>query len=70
MAEQLKTFLRIKDVKRAAGISRSQIYALEAAGKFPRRIPLGPRSVAWDSASIAQWQQERIEQREAVRGMT
>lgn len=63
---ELKTFLRLQDTKKAAGISRSQIYALEAAGKFPRRIPLGPRSVAWDADEIALWQRQRLELRVAA----
>lgn len=66
MAEQLRQFLRVKQTAQAAGISRSQIYALEADGKFPKRVQLGPRSVAWDAEEVAVWQRERLEQRDAA----
>lgn len=32
--------------------SRSQLWRLERAGKFPRRILLGDNSVRWDEAEI------------------
>jgi len=60
MAEQLRTFLRLKQVKAATGMSRSWIYEAIRMGKFPPPIPLGIRSVAWDSAAIADWQATRL----------
>ncbi len=63
MAEQLRTFLRLKQVKAATGMSRSWIYEAIRRGQFPAPIPLGIRSVAWDSAAIADWQAVRILQR-------
>ncbi len=60
MAEQLRTFLRMKQVKEVTGMSRSWIYEAIRRGEFPAPIPLGLRAVAWDSASIAKWQAERV----------
>ena len=63
MAEQLRSFLRLKHVKAASGMSRSWIYEAIRRGEFPAPIQLGVRAVAWDSAAIANWQVARILQR-------
>ncbi|MCM8624395.1 AlpA family transcriptional regulator [Accumulibacter sp.] len=60
MAEQLRSFLRLKQVRAVTGMSRSWIYEAIRRGEFPAPIPLGARAVAWDSASIAAWQAARI----------
>lgn len=40
--------LRRSDVERLLGVSRSQVYALVAAGRLPKPISLfGGRSVGW-----------------------
>lgn len=62
MADQLRTFLRIKQVKEVTGMSRSWIYEAIRRGDFPAPISLGARAVAWDSAAIAAWQTTRIKQ--------
>ncbi|MBP6109235.1 MAG: AlpA family phage regulatory protein [Rhodocyclaceae bacterium] len=68
MVEQLRTFLRIKQVRAATGMSRSWIYEAIRRGEFPSPIALGARAVAWDSAAISNWQQGRLEQgRKGVR---
>lgn len=41
-------------------LSRSTIYALMAAGKFPRSIPLGERSIGWLESDIQDWIDSRI----------
>lgn len=63
MAEQLRSFLRLKQVKAATGMSRSWLYEAIRRGEFPAPIPLGARAVAWDSAAVADWQASRILQR-------
>ncbi|MCM8596896.1 AlpA family transcriptional regulator [Accumulibacter sp.] len=60
MADQLRSFLRLKQVRAVTGMSRSWIYEAIRRGEFPAPIPLGARAVAWDSASIAAWQAARI----------
>ena len=61
MAEQLRSFLRLKQVKTVTGMSRSWIYDAIRRGAFPAPIPLGARAVAWDSADVAAWQERRIQ---------
>lgn len=61
MAKQLRSFLRLKEVKAVTGMSRSWIYDAVQRGKFPAPISLGARAVAWDSADIADWQDDCIQ---------
>jgi prophage regulatory protein len=60
MADQLRSFLRLKQVKALTGMSRSWLYEAIRRGEFPAPIPLGARAVAWDSAAVADWQESRI----------
>lgn len=62
MADQLRSFLRLKQVKAVTGMSRSWIYDAIRRGEFPAPIALGARAVAWDSAGVAEWQEHRIRQ--------
>jgi prophage regulatory protein len=52
--------IRLPEVKRRTGISRSLIYRLIQEGTFPQKIPLVGITVAWSSADIDQWINERI----------
>lgn len=61
MAEQLRTFLRLKQVKALTGMSRSWLYEAIRRGEFPAPIPLGARAVGWDSDAVAGWQERRIQ---------
>lgn len=60
MAEQLQSFLRLKQVKILTGFSRSWIYEAIRRGDFPAPISIGARAVAWTEQSIAEWQAHRI----------
>lgn len=53
--------LRLPEVKRRTGISRSLIYRMINEGTFPQKIPImGSRTVAWSSTDIDRWINERI----------
>jgi prophage regulatory protein len=62
---QAKTIVRLPSVERASGLSKSSIYALIAAGKFPRPVKLGKRASGWLESDIAAWQAARIAERDA-----
>jgi prophage regulatory protein len=50
------TLMRAPAVKQATGYSRSSIYALMKAGKFPKPVQLaGGGAVAWRSSDVAAW---------------
>lgn len=44
--------LRMKDVRRRTGLSVATVYRREAAGTFPKKVRLGPKSVAWYESDI------------------
>ena len=58
----MHTILRLPDVKRSTGLSRSTIYLRIAQGTFPKPVRLGERSVGWLEAEIQEWLQRRIEE--------
>ena len=53
--------LRIPEVKRSTGLSRSTIYLRIAQGTFPKPVNLGERAVGWIEAEIEEWLEQRIE---------
>jgi prophage regulatory protein len=55
------TILRLPEVKRSTGLSRSTIYLKIAQDAFPKPIPLGARAVGWLEAEIQDWLQRRID---------
>src|SRR4029453_13993108 len=57
----MHTILRLPDVKRRTGLSRSTIYLRIMQGTFPKPVSLGGRAVGWLEAEVQQWLQRRIE---------
>lgn len=53
-------FLRLPEVCERTGLSRSQIYRLEARGEFPARVKLGESASAWIDTEVAHWQASRV----------
>ena len=47
--------LRLPEVKRSTGLSRSSIYLRMANGDFPKSISLGGRAVGWLESDIQTW---------------
>lgn len=56
-------FLRLCEVLKICGISRSSCYALMKAGKFPKNVKITDRSVRWISEEIFGWVEGRINTR-------
>jgi len=61
-----KVVLRVKDVVELTGISKSYIYQLADAGKFPKPINLVPggSSKGWLASEIHEWINQRIAERD------
>ena len=57
---EMKLFIRMPEVVRVTGKSRSTILRAVKAKTFPAPIHIGPQAIAWDSAEVAQWQMDRI----------
>lgn len=47
--------LRWPELARVAKLSRSAVDRLEKIGRFPKRVRLGPRAVAWKRQDIEGW---------------
>ncbi len=57
-------FLRTKTVVERVGYCRSHLWRLERDGQFPRKIRLGPNSVAYVESEIDEWIAARIAERD------
>ena len=53
--------MRLPEVKRRCGLSKSTIYALISKDDFPRPVRVGMRAVAWPSDAVDKWVNARIE---------
>jgi prophage regulatory protein len=50
-----KQVLRIKDVMARTAFSKSHVYRLVNAGKFPAPIKISERIIAWDESEVDNW---------------
>ena len=56
-----EALLRLPEVKRRCGLSRSSIYEFIKKSKFPPPVSLGgPRAVGWPSDAVENWIAERV----------
>ena len=53
-----------RQLKEMVLYSPQHIARLEKAGKFPKRIQLGPNRVGWLEQEVLDWLQERLDRRE------
>jgi prophage regulatory protein len=59
-------FIKLTDVMKLTGLSRSSIYLAISEGKFPKQVSLGVRSVAWVSNEIEDWMESCIANRGSI----
>ncbi|WP_270804178.1 helix-turn-helix transcriptional regulator [Aeromonas sp. QDB02] len=59
-------FIRVREVIKKTGLSKSSVYDLMAQGLFPQTVRLGGRSVAFIEAEVEAWMAERIAARKAA----
>lgn len=57
--------LRLPEVKRRTGLSRTEIYRRCAAGTFPRPVKIGKHASAWPEPEVSQWVANLIAERDA-----
>jgi prophage regulatory protein len=60
--------LRIHEVRRRTGLSRSTIYELVAEGVLPAPVRIGHRTSGWIEAEVDQFLRERIAESRAGAG--
>lgn len=58
-ASGLVPLLRIDDVLRLTGLSRSTVYRLVREGTFPAPLKLSVQSVAWRADALQAWMEAR-----------
>ena len=58
--------LRLPEVVRRTGLSRSTLYNRIAAGAFPRPLRLGDRSVGWLESEVDDWINRLVELRDRM----
>jgi prophage regulatory protein len=56
--------IRLNEVIRITGLSRSRIYQYIAEGRFPDNVSIGGRSVAWVESEVNQWVESVIGRRD------
>lgn len=61
------SLLRLREVTRRTGKSRSSVYRDVAAGTFPAPVKLGERASAWPAAEVDRWIADRIAARDEGR---
>jgi len=52
-------FIREAECKQITGLSRTRRWELEKEGKFPKRIKLSERAIAWLLSDLMNWIEER-----------
>ena len=55
------SIIRKPRVREKTGYSNSTIHRLEAAGRFPKRIKLGPRACGYLESEVDEWIKQRIQ---------
>jgi prophage regulatory protein len=55
--------LRKKELKKKVRMSDATIWRLERDNKFPKRLQIGPNSVAWIEAEVDEWIENKAAQR-------
>lgn len=55
--------IRKSELLERVGYSDVQIWRMEKAGKFPKRVKLGPKAVGWVESEVSDWIKERMEAR-------
>ena len=58
-AEPTQWIIRLPDVLRRTGLSRTSIWRKVRAGDFPAPVALGPNAIGWFAGEIAEWLSNR-----------
>jgi prophage regulatory protein len=64
MGVLMMRFLSKRQVRERVLYSPQHIDRLERAGKFPKRVQLGPNRVGWVESEVLEWMTKRIAERD------
>ena len=62
--------LKLREVQKITGLSRSSIYAYIDKGIFPAQVKLGERCVAWVDSEVEEWVLSKVLARDAANSST
>ena len=62
--------IKLKEVQKLTGLSRSSIYAYIDKGLFPAQVKLGERCVAWVDNEVEEWVLSKVLARDAANSST
>lgn len=57
-------FMRLREVLKETGKSRSRLYDEVKSGEFPKPVKIGKHAVAWLENEVTAWQRARIAERD------
>ena len=55
MTSESERIMRLTEVMRATGLSKSTIYLLISRGSLPRPVRIGRRAVGWRASEVRAW---------------
>lgn len=61
----MRKLIKIKDVLAHVPVSRTQLYAMIAEGKFPRQVKLGGTGAFWAEDEVSDWIEQHISNRDS-----
>lgn len=56
---EIDQHIRLRDVERITGLSKSSVYRLESLNQFPKRVKLSARASAWKASEVTKWLADR-----------
>lgn len=62
--DTVQRIIRRGEIPAVTGYCIDHVYDLIRAGQFPKPVPLGARAVGWLESDIAEWQRQRIAERD------
>lgn len=62
-----KRHIRMRELVKLVGLSRSSIYEKMKSDDFPQQVKLSVRSSAWIMSEVEDWIQEKIDARPALK---
>lgn len=66
MDTEERALIRLPEVRRLVGLSRSEVYRRISAGEFPKPVSLGSRAIAFVRGEVLAFIAERIAARDAA----
>ncbi|MBK2259179.1 helix-turn-helix transcriptional regulator [Francisella philomiragia] len=60
---QTPQLLRAEEVARCIGMSKTSVFRLAKAGKFPKQIRVSGQTTAWLKSEVVAWINDRVKER-------